>query len=155
MTSCSGPVFDMTALEKSEQASRRILENEPGDTATRLKLAWCLTLQAVYRAGQEEEQDNAAAPPVEDGRDAGTLLNCGLQQAVIVLHLSDEPRERREAEQLRTLATRCGAGNAVAASDAEAERVLSDLTEAIFCDGKVNRRRIYRNGYRPKTYTAG
>jgi hypothetical protein len=119
------PPIDRTALKQAEKTYRKRLGEEPGDTGARLRLAWCLVLQAFYRAGQESLP---AAPPDGDARD---LLKDGLQQTVTVTQLSADPREHREVETLRALVRLSGAEPLVLEAEERAARILSELTRAL------------------------
>lgn len=132
-----------------EKSYRQRLEIEPGDTGTRLSLAWCLVVQALYEAGQErmagrimaaakEMSESPDGAPVHEAiaaaareRNARQLLKGCLRQALMVTQLSRDPREKADVEKLRTLVSLSGAGQAILEADEEAARILRELTRAI------------------------
>jgi hypothetical protein len=146
------PVFDMDTLSQTEEAYSARLEQEPGDTGARLSLAWCLIIKALHRAGEEKivarlvsavdgldeetsRQIQAALAPEatleQPERDARALLKSSLHQAVMVVQLSRDPREKRDAEKLRALVHLSGGRQMIQESDDEAKRVLEEITQAL------------------------
>jgi len=147
MDCITSTVFDMRALRRAEQDYRRRLEQEPGDTASRLGLAWCLVVQALFEAGQEEtlcrvpEHPHAPAPPPTATAPAATapaaerssrsLLRGSLQQALLVSHLSTDPQEKSDSEWLRTLIRLSGGEKALVEAEEEAVAALRAVTGAV------------------------
>lgn len=157
------PFVDIAHLHEVEAGYRKRLEQEPGDTGARLRLAWCLVLEALYRDGKEsmraqllaalegmDEQSSSqiralltATEPAARG--ARSLLKCCLHQAVIVTQLSLDPEEKRDAERLRTLVRLSGGEEAVLHADDEANRILGEITRALLQpsdEGVGNHRRV-------------
>ena len=54
--------FTLAGMQAAEQACAARLAQEPGDTAARLRLAWCLAMQACFEAGREQAQMSQCAP---------------------------------------------------------------------------------------------
>jgi len=150
MDRITSTVFDMGALRKAEQGYRRRLEQEPGDTATRLGLAWCLVVQALFEAGQEETlgQLLAAASPggptaseriqatltaaeAAAERDSRTLLRSSLQQALLVSQLSTDPQEKSDSEWLRALIRLSGGEQTLVEAEEEAVTTMRAVTGAV------------------------
>lgn len=131
-------VVSIEALKRSEQICRTRLANEPGDTSARMKLAWCLFMQALYRAGQESVL-SALVSAMEIKEHQGTLVNAIVQEDAahlfseclretsMVLQLSPDARERIDVEKIQALARLSGAGQAVSEAEEAAAQVLSDL----------------------------
>ncbi len=150
--------IDIDALKRAERAYRNSLAGEPGDTAVRLRLAWCLFVQAVHQAGRESMLHQVEGP---DGRLADqlpailnarhdtqvdTLLKDCLHQTTIVLQLTREDRERTDVELLQALITLAGADQLTAEARQQASRRLSHITQALVYDTSisVSRPRLHR-----------
>lgn len=141
-------VFDMAALRHAELSFLHRLEQEPGDTAARMGLAWCLVVQASFEAGYEDTLDRLR--PSEEGaaraaerdrerlptggvtglRTSGALLKSSLRQAILVSHLSTNPKERGGSEWLQSLIRLSGGEQALREAEAEAEATLRAMAGA-------------------------
>ncbi len=131
-------VIQIEALRRSEDIYRARLANEPGDTSARVKLAWCLFMQALYRAGQESVLGALVSAPEESAaqqswvqavmnQGAAELFSECLRQTSTVLQLSPSAGERHDMERLQDLAKLSGAGQAVLEAEEEAARILGEL----------------------------
>src|SRR3712207_1101837 len=104
--------LDEHALREAERGYRLRLTDEPGDMVTRVSLAWCLFLQAMHQAGQENtlavlDETAGGRPAPLNGRtsrdhETRRLLQDCLRQAMIVRHLSRSAEERSEMERLQS-----------------------------------------------------
>lgn len=137
----SHPVVDTDALARVERLYRDLLSAQPCDNLARLRLAWCLLLQALHQAGRESAVNELlhlspgdsldasyAAPP---GRDAQTLLRECLRQTITVRHLSPAQTETSEAEHLQSLASLSGSGQSLLEAEQEALEALQRLARDI------------------------
>jgi hypothetical protein len=141
---CKSEIIEVEALRRVETLYRSRLLAEPGDMVARVSLAWCLFLQALHRAG-EERMLHALVPGSENGaasastpkraanghEDAETLVRDSLRQAVTVLQLSPDPRDRVDVERLQALITMSGGGQAVCDAEADAARILAEVSREI------------------------
>jgi hypothetical protein len=118
--SCQHPIFHVQSLEQAEDLYRRRLRRQPEDAVARRSLAWCLFVRAIHESGRESARAQAtlaAAPETEEAPEH--LLLESLRQALTVVHLSPNPGQRRDAEQIRTLVRLSGAARAVAQAEAD------------------------------------
>ncbi|HEY3282486.1 MAG TPA: hypothetical protein VGN26_09450 [Armatimonadota bacterium] len=133
-------VIEIEALKHSEEIYRARLANEPGDTTARMKLAWCLFMQALYRAGQEsvlmalvaasgarEDSPEGALLKALQSEESSALFGECLKQTNTVLQLSPSDGDRRDMERLQYLARLSGAGQAVVEAEEAAARILGEL----------------------------
>src|SRR5436190_24346001 len=106
----------MDALRRAESIYRHTLLIEPGDTAFRLRLAWCLFIQAVHQAGRESILDtveceygglNGLTPELSNGieKSVDELLKDCVRQTTTVRQLTLKERDRSDAELLLSLVT--------------------------------------------------
>ena len=104
-------IFDPHGLKEAEEAYRFVLRREPDNMDTRINLAWCLLLQAVYQSGQEtmlaEQNDSTAEachktnpPSLSPGPDARHLLQECLRHSLTVRHLSARTSDQVDVEKL-------------------------------------------------------
>jgi hypothetical protein len=139
-------VFDFSALKQAEHAYRTTLNKHPDNLDMRIRLAWCLFMQALYQSGQETILKNIAmcgataetigvfdAGQLLLDRDAQTLLQECLHQTFTVIHLSSRSEDRLDGEKIQALAALSGAEEAVAQSREKAARVLNEMVEEVMC----------------------
>ena len=143
----------LDALKTAEAAYRTQLASDPCDTHARMKLAWCLFVQAVHAAGRESlfHQGHEGSAPVDERlphllesireNDVDHLLRDCLRQTTAVLHLSKEQRERTDVEMLQTLIGMAGAERWTHDTSREADRCLYNIARAIIQDGVETRPR--------------
>lgn len=134
--------IDTECLKTAEREQRAALLREPDDTASRLRLAWCLFLRAIYESGQERAL-SAAHFPIFDCRSDGMEAAMSLEQsaedilgesllhAKAVQQLSRCPEERNDVARLQSLIAVSGGHTALITADREAVRILARLTDAI------------------------
>ncbi len=120
---------------------RTRLANDPTDSNARVKLAWCLFMHALFRAGQESMLKALFATlepdTVEKGRkvqsiwdqDADNLIDDCLQQTATVMQLSSDPRDLTDADRLQNLVELSGAGKAVDEAKDNSNRILAELLQ--------------------------
>jgi|SRR5579862_5259075 len=127
------PVFDRIFLERAEQTYRQQLISHPEDTELRLRLAWCLFMQALYRAGQEaamnaepSDPDSPSEPRCE--RDSQGLLRDCLQQTYTVMHVSVRSGDRPDVEKIQELVRLSGTQNVLRQAQDRAAYILAKLT---------------------------
>jgi hypothetical protein len=140
-----GAGIDIGAVHHIELACRDQLEHTPENCEARLRLAWCLFLEAVHEAGRvrgvsavvREMKDRGAQAraPGEPVREPDRLLRECLKHATAVRQLSPDPNDHVMVEQIRTLLVESGQGDAVRAAQAEGDRILKELTDAILRSG--------------------
>jgi len=135
------------ALKTAESGYRNQLASDPCDTQARVKLAWCLFVQAVHAAGRESlfhevheysEPVDERLPNIIDAireNDVDHLLRDCLRQTTAVLHLSKEQRDRTDVEMLQTLIGMAGAERWTHDTSREADRCLYNIARAIIHDG--------------------
>ena len=135
------------ALQTAESAYRNQLASDPCDTQARVKLAWCLFVQAVHAAGRESlfhevhegsvRVDERLPRVIEAIRenDVDHLLRDCLRQTTAVIHLSKEQRDRTDVEMLQTLIGMAGAERWTYDTSREADRCLYNIARAIIQDG--------------------
>ncbi|MCC2669055.1 MAG: hypothetical protein K0Q72_1526 [Armatimonadetes bacterium] len=150
-------VFNVDALWRVERMYRQRLTDEPGDMVARVSLAWCLFLQALHRAGEENALtgiDSAleeAGIPItemlelgeddgEEGRAADRLLEDCLRQTVTVLQLSPDPRDRTDVERLQALIRLSGGEAAIADAEDQSRQILVQLTREMLNEGAASNR---------------
>lgn len=145
LSSPQSPPIEIDALIQAESLYRHALLSEAADTAVRLRLAWCLFVQAVHEAGRESmlaaiclETDAAETLRTNSGkaknRSVEQLLKDCLRQSTMVGQLSNSPRERAEAEMLQSLVGLCGAEKWKNDADIEANRRLYNVTRALLSE---------------------
>ena len=140
--------INIDAIRGAERVYRSCLIDEPADTSTRLKLAWCLLIRAVHADGRQAILQNGMPAPFEapigcdTSENVGNLLEDCLRQTTAVLHLSREETERADVEMLQNLIE-------IAAADAEENLVLEEsrrrireITHAIVADARAAHRPI-------------
>ena len=131
-------LINIDAIRSAERVYRSCLIDEPADTSIRLKLAWCLLIQAVHADGRQsilqDGPESALGHGVQEDEEIGNLLEDCLRQTTAVLHLSREESERADVEVLQNLIE-------IAAADAEQNLVLEEsrrrireITHAIVSD---------------------
>ena len=160
---CESRVFKVDALWRVERMYRKRLTDEPGDMVARTSLAWCLFLQALHRAGEEDALvtlEGMMLPPTtldaggdpvpgEDAeRAAGHLLEECLRQAVTVLQLSPDPRDHVDVERLQALIRLSGGEAAIAESEEQSRRILVQLTREMMDDSSSPSSRFRRSDVR-------
>ena len=136
-------LIKIDAIRRAEQVYRSDLVNDPADTSTRIKLAWCLFVEAIHAAGRESvlrdlsecerkshEDLETAVRAIQDSAVDHLLSDC-LRQTTAVMHLSREDRERTDMELLQMLINLAGAEHSTAGTAEEARRCLNDITRAI------------------------
>jgi len=135
------PVVEPEALSRAEAVYRQHLTHEPQDTVARLSLAWCLFMQALHQAGRESALGRVPVAPVPlpppqespsavDPEARQFLLDC-LRQTTAVVHLSQSAQDRRDVEKLRALVRLCNGDEVMSAAEAEAVRILDEITREI------------------------
>ena len=135
--------IEMASLKRAETIYRSRLVNTPENTETRIKLAWCLFMQALYRAGQESmlaalisnDEDNQSDLSQRSkfiwDQDAGELINDCLQQTSTVLQLSASSKERLDANRLQSLVKMSGGEQAVAQAREASSRLLGEVLQEL------------------------
>jgi hypothetical protein len=134
--------IEMNVLKHAEGVYRARLANEPDDSGARIKLAWCLFMRALYRAGQEsmlnalvsgEEEAHRARRRIKGvwDQDADDLIRDCVSQTGIVLHLSSDPKFQSDAQRLQTLVKMSGGETAVAHAREHSSRTLSEMLQEI------------------------
>jgi hypothetical protein len=131
--SLPAPVFDRLYLERAERTYRQQLIAHPEDTELRLRLAWCLFMQALYQAGQEAalnavERDSEALPEAECERDSQALLRDCLQQTYTVMHVSIRSGDRPDVEKIQELVRLSGTQSVLLQAQDRAAYILAKLT---------------------------
>jgi hypothetical protein len=139
-------VIQMSSLKRAESIYRTRLANEPGDSTARVKLAWCLFMEAIYRAGQEsmlaalcttvnldDEQRSKRMQLIWD-QDADQLLNDCLQQTTTVMEISSDPWDRKDVERIKALVKLSGVRKAVSDAEEEAARIQAAILSDILKD---------------------
>jgi hypothetical protein len=131
-------VVDPEALRRVEGVYRMRLLSDPCDTLARGRLAWCLFLQSLHRAGEERilnalrgsKVTFASGPlPMPFGPEAQELLEECLRQTEAVLHLSEPGEQRMEMERLLGLARLSVGNGAYRAAEDKAHRILDSLIQ--------------------------
>jgi hypothetical protein len=141
----NSPPIELEALLRAEQMYRHALMNDPGDTAVRLRLAWCLFVQAVHQAGREsilgskEMQriwSDGVAPCSGDGyeKNVDQLLRDCMRQSATVRQLTRNEREKSDVELIQSLVGLAGAEQWAVDADEEAARRLYDMTRAMMME---------------------
>ena len=142
MKQAQAPI-ELAALKRAEHVYRTRLANEPNDSTARIKLAWCLFMQALYRAGQESMLNALVSPPNDEpseasvrpkciwDQDAGDLIHECLCQTSTVMQLSSDPLHRTDAQRLQTLVKLSGGEIAVTRSRENSSRVLSEFLHEV------------------------
>ena len=129
-----------------ESSYRDDLIRDPSDTRARLRLSWCLFVQAVHAAGRESllkemsetDRDLSERLPqfllsLSGDQVDGLLRDC-LRQTTAVMHLSRDQSERSDVEVLHTLIKLAGAEHCAVGQAREADLCLYELTRAIVMD---------------------
>lgn len=135
--------IEMAALKRAEHLYRTRLANQPDDCAARVKLAWCLFMQALYRAGQEsmlkalfstEEESLTHHARIRNvwEQDANDLLQDCLFQTGMVMQLTSDPQCRAEIQRLEALVKLIGCEQAVAYAHENSSRVLGEMLQEVF-----------------------
>ena len=135
----------MEELRRAESSYRECLVSDPADTATRLRLAWCLFVQAVHQAGRESILETISFDgPGSDllpgvirsiqETDVDHLLQDCLRQTTTVMQLTRRPHERSDVEMLQLLVKLAGAEQWAADADREATMRLRDITKALILE---------------------
>jgi hypothetical protein len=149
-------VFEIDALLRIEQVYRQRLLDDPADVAARTGLAWCLFMQALHRAGQEQmlaslmeagaELDRQAEAEARAALDqnARDLLRDCLKQTVAVMQLSADPANQSEVERLQELVRLTGEEEALSDAQDEAARILGEITHALLQERQRPRGRRVR-----------
>ena len=134
--------INIDAVRTAERVYRSCLIDEPADTSIRLKLAWCLLIQAAHADGRQTilqqghcgTMTSSQSMRTREYEDVGYLLEDCLRQTTAVLHLSRDASERADVEVLQNLI-------GIAAADAEQNPVLEEskrrireITHAIVAD---------------------
>jgi hypothetical protein len=138
------------ALRRAECSYRDTLVTDPADTGTRLRLAWCLFVQAVHQAGRESileaitrdgERSDLLPGVIRSIQetDVDHLLQDCLRQTTTVMQLSRRPHERTDVEMLQMLVKLAGAEKWAADADKEALMRLRDITKALVLDTEHTR----------------
>jgi hypothetical protein len=138
------------ALRRAECSYRDTLTTDPADTGTRLRLAWCLFVQAVHQAGRESILETITCESVGaevlpgvirsiQETDVDHLLQDCLRQTTTVMQLSRRPHERTDVEMLQLLVKLAGAEQWAADADKEAHLRLRDITKALILDTDLSR----------------
>lgn len=161
---CEDRALKVDALWRVERVYRKQLLDEPGDTVARISLAWCLFMQAIHRAGQEStvtpvlELAIPAEPSDEDSpvgdRDSAVLLQDCLRQALAVLQLSPDPRDRSDVERLQALVKLSGGSELLADAEEQSRRILTQLTREMMNTDAARSRRSRRTPNRRPSDTA-
>ena len=136
-------IIEMATLKRAEHLYRTCLANQPEDTGARIKLAWCLFMQALYRAGQESMLAALVAQPGEDRssisqrsrfvweEDADQLIRDCLQHTSTVKQLSRNPKDRNDADRLQHLVKMTGGHHAVEQAREASSKVLGEVLQEI------------------------
>ncbi|MBW3623164.1 MAG: hypothetical protein KY468_07105 [Armatimonadetes bacterium] len=132
----------MASLKRAEQMYRTRLANEPNDSGARIKLAWCLFMQALYRAGQESMLDALLVQPEDGGeknartrciwdQSADDLIRECLCEAGTVIQLSSDAACRSDARRLQALVKMSGGEQAVTSSRENSSRILVEVLQEL------------------------
>lgn len=135
-------VFDPHGLKEAEAAYRFILRQEPDNMDTRVDLAWCLLLQALYQSGQETViagQNNpvpsasgqTALPGLSPDPDARHLLQECLRHSLTVRHLSARTSNQLDVEKLEALVLLAGGRELLLSSEEGGERIREKIVRAL------------------------
>jgi hypothetical protein len=131
--SVPAPVFDRHYLERAEHTYRQQLIAHPEDTELRVRLAWCLFMQALHQAGQETARgadatalESALDPLCE--RSSHALLKDCLQQTYTVMHVSIRSGDRPDVEKIQELVRLSGRQNLLIQAQDRAAYILARLT---------------------------
>jgi hypothetical protein len=135
-------VFDRHGLREAEEAYRFVLGREPGDMDTRVNLAWCLLLQAIYQSGQEtllaehpnlytEDELPSATPILPPGPDARHLLQECLRHSLTVRHLSAREANQIDVEKLEALVLLAGGKELLLSNEEIGVRIRNKFVEAL------------------------
>lgn len=161
---CEDRGLKVDALRRVERIYRKQLVDEPGDTVARVSLAWCLFMQALHRAGQESTVtpvlELAVPPEPVDGdpqksdRDSAVLLQDCLKQALAVLQLSPDPRDRSDVERLQSLVKLSGGDALLADAEEQSRRILTQLTREMMNTDAARNRRFRRSPSRRQSDAA-
>lgn len=117
----------MQSLGEWETACRERVGFEPDDLSRRADLAWCLLLQALYRAGQEDSHEFSNPGVPEPGcRTSDALLVDCLRQAVVVRRCGPEAQSRTDVDRLKSL-VKVFREEAVSHEEARVLRVIAGL----------------------------
>lgn len=110
---------------------------------TRVNLAWCLLLQALYQSGQEtviaehkgsevgsqnQDPDAGLAP----GPDARHLLQECLRHSVTVRHLSARPANHLDIEKLQALVVLAGGHELLLSAEEGGAVVRDNIARAVW-----------------------
>ncbi len=148
------------ALRRAEFLYRDTLVADPADTGTRLRLAWCLFVQAMHQAGRESiletitcDSEGADLLPgviqsIQE-TDVDHLLQDCLRQTTTVMQLSRRPHERTDVEMLQMLVKLAGAEQWADDADKEAHLRLRDITKALILDTDLSRPHRNGNSFKP------
>jgi hypothetical protein len=134
--SASAPVFDRIFLDRAEHTYRQQLVAHPEDTDLRLRLAWCLFMQALYQAGQEAAISAGASDPGQSSeclseRDSQNLLKDCLQQTYTVMHVGAQSGERPDVEKIQELVRLSGTSEVLLQAQDRATFILTKLAGEI------------------------
>lgn len=120
-----------------EEVYRARLRKDPCDTLARARLAWCLFLQSLHKAGQESiiqslsqglpQVDTTGLRAVQGGPEAQELLDECLRHTETVLHLTMPGEQRFEMERLLGLARLTLGDTAFSAAEQKAHQILDSL----------------------------
>lgn len=109
------PSLDIEAVKQTEIACRRLLLQQPEDLETRINVAWCLLLRALFRAGMEarsgpranlQSTSRIASITMDglggDSRSSRSLLNECLRHTSIVKQLGIDAEAGAAATEVQT-----------------------------------------------------
>lgn len=130
---------------RAEAVYRHALLNNPGDTAIRLRLAWCLFAQTIHQAGKESicaALETDSAEPITEaqenacraGRSVNALLRDCLKQSVTVRQLTRSKWERSDVDLLQSLVEMAGAEDWNIDANMAASRCLYEITHALLIE---------------------
>lgn len=127
-------VVDPEALRRVETVYRSRIITDPCDTMARGRLAWCLFIQSLHKAGQESVIQALSAVQVDaatfalnaHGPEAQQLLDECLRHTEAVMQFCSG-EERSEMERLLGLARLSIGSTAMAAAEDRAHEILQRL----------------------------
>ncbi len=134
-------VCDVNLLRRIEDTYTRSLLEKPDDMQVRLRLAWCLFMQALHQAGQESvvtalvndeaSHRSSGASLLPFDKDAYLLLKDCLRQTFAIMQLSPCAQDQKDVRQIQELVGLLGAGQVFTDAKDEAYQILSNLTQDI------------------------
>ena len=133
------PVVNLDALNRAAEKYRHQLDNNPDDMDSRVQLAWCLFLLAMFGTTTEKGLPKAHVESSLTAWDAEKALNDCLRETFMVIQLSTDKEDHIRVKTLQSLVKLLCGTQILSHAEQEATSVLTQLIQEILAEDSENK----------------